>query len=657
MKNLISNILFSSRQRIAQKQNESNQLKEQKIDIDEELTLKEQEEIEVKDKIKDLDQEQINLKIELESISKHFKTVEINRSHSTKQLNDKKQILQRLQSELRIGKEKRTKTEQELRKQEQVLQNTQQQLQKCQQKESQCYLDEQKTRFEIETAEQNVKLAEKLFDAAKKNFEALENYIKANPKEKVVGHDTKKNIVDKSQQALETSKVDLNNRNDLLKKRTEDFNRAKTNTKKTEYILEQAQNELRIRKNDVATAHQQVLLIEQNVLEQVRDMDNTLKQYNDVEDEYKQIEEQVHDKNKEIQFIEQQLSIERNKFDIVHIHLNDLKDKQTDVITNIEQVEKDLQEYQKTLAEHQIIIDKIDDNRIKQTRLKRDIGQKRIEIQLTSIQRKEYYIKGRIDNFQQILLMINKNSDDLQLELNQQKTRYNQMIKDQSKLEHNLQLLEKKIEDSERRMEQYENERQQLKRDLTIKYRDLIEKKLEYQRFEYDLNQYQNELELKQRQYRQVDQRKTSLIDWLDKNQREIKQSEIKIDETKKNIEKQGQIEQKIRTALEDRDREKEEKIYRIQRLTDQISDLFKQYNDGKYQQNEYLNGLKSIQDMKMNSISKLIDYERGLFNRRSKLNLLNHAITSKWNDIRNYKEKQNRYTFDLYYEPLEEKK
>ncbi len=618
------------------------------------MTLKQQEEIEVKDKIKDLDMEQTNLKIELESISKHLKTAETNRNHSAKQLNDKKRILQELQSELRIGKEKQTKTEEELRKQEQVLPNVQQQLHKCQQKESQCYLAEQKTQFEIETAEQNVKLAEQLFDPAKKNLEALETYIKANPKAKVVGHATKKNMVDKCRQAIETSKVDLKNRHDLLKKRAEDLNEAKVNTKKAERILEEAQNELRMRESNVVTAHQQVSLIEQNVLEQVRDMDNTLKQYNDLEEEYKQIEEQARDKKNEIEFIEQQVSIEQRKLYIIHINLNDFKDKQTYVITNIAQIEKDFQEYQKALAEHQMNSNAMDNNRTEQSGLKRDIGQKRIEIQLTSVQREEYYIQGRIKNFQQILSMINKDIADLQSEFNQRKTDYNKMTKDQSKLENDLQSLEKKKEDYERHMEQYEKERRQLKRDLAMKYQDLIEKKLEYERFKYHFDQYQNELKLNQQKYRQYDERKSSLIGRLDKNEREIKENQIKIDETKRKIKKQGEIEQKIRTKLEHGDKEKEEKKYKIQRLTDQISNLLKQYNDGKHQQNEYLNGLKSIQNMKMHIIKKLIDYERELFNRRSRLNLLDHAISSKWNDIRNYKEKQNRYTFDLYDEQKE---
>jgi chromosome segregation ATPase len=230
------------------------------------------------------------------------------------------------------------------------------------------------------------------------------------------------------------------------------------------------------------------------------------------------------------------------------------------------------------------------------------------------------------------------------------------MKKDQSESKEDLQSWKKQKEDLECRMEQYENKRQQLKRDLAIKYRDLIEKKLEYQRLKYEFDQYQNELELNQREYHQLDQRKSSIIDCLDKNQREIEGNERKINETEEKIQTQSEKEQKIQTALEHENREKKKKIYRIQRLTEQISDLAQQYNHVEHQQDGYLDCLKSILDMKMKNISKSIDYERELFNRRLKLNFLDHAIASKWDDILNYTEKQNRYEFDLYYEPPEEK-
>ncbi len=56
------------------------------------------------------------------------------------------------------------------------------------------------------------------------------------------------------------------------------------------------------------------------------------------------------------------------------------------------------------------------------------------------------------------------------------------------------------------------------------------------------------------------------------------------------------------------KENERKNKIGRSQRLNEQIFDLSQQSNHVEHQQDEYLGGLKSILDMKMININKLID-------------------------------------------------
>ncbi|CAF5081366.1 unnamed protein product, partial [Rotaria magnacalcarata] len=337
-------------------------------------------------------------------------------------------------------------------------------------------------------------------------------------------------------------------------------------------------------------------------------------------------------------------------------NITDLKQQQMNHIEQIQLLNQCIktfdEEYQKKCIETKATTDRITTVKDTMNHAKHEIEQRRQQIasfqnQITTKQQAENQIKGKISNVQENLLMISKSVTQLKADPQEQKKLHDITSTQKTRSAQDLQSAKSKIENLERDVERNENDRRRLDRDLQKRHQDLMETQRVHGQLKHNLDQHRGEIQSKKYEQSQYEQRRSVLIGSLEENRRKTKVVDTKIEETQRIIERQDPLKQTAEDKVRDSEREVQSKRRDLDKLDRNISCVEKQYNDVNNRQNKATSELSNVQNAKVDIGRRLTDNDRNLNERNATVNRLSHQATLKRNEIRNYKEKQSRYTLD----------
>ncbi|CAF5156971.1 unnamed protein product, partial [Rotaria magnacalcarata] len=312
-------------------------------------------------------------------------------------------------------------------------------------------------------------------------------------------------------------------------------------------------------------------------------------------------------------------------------NITDLKQQQMNHIEQIQLLNQCIktfdEEYQKKCIETKATTDRITTVKDTMNHAKHEIEQRRQQIasfqnQITTKQQAENQIKGKISNVQENLLMISKSVTQLKADPQEQKKLHDITSTQKTRSAQDLQSAKKKTSRS------YGTQRV-------------------HGQLKHNLDQHRGEIQSKKYEQSQYEQRRSVLIGSLEENRRKTKVVDTKIEETQRIIERQDPLKQTAEDKVRDSEREVQSKRRDLDKLDRNISCVEKQYNDVNNRQNKATSELSNVQNAKVDIGRRLTDNDRNLNERNATVNRLSHQATLKRNEIRNYKEKQSRYTLD----------
>jgi chromosome segregation ATPase len=570
-------------------------LKRQHEDIEDELNIKVKKCQQIETNINQYKEECQKLKNEYEPIEIQYRKVEENLDQSRNQLVKDEQNLKTALNKLQDVLRSLNEAEQKLRQQQQQILTIQLEL-----------------------------------------FERLQE-------EQTLNQDRKKAEIDRKE-LFEKLKIDLQNRSESLPTCISDYEQAKTNRTQLETTLSNSEQNILQKKQEIDNQWKQFKAIQNDVHRYQAILCQTKTQHEVEKNVYKKLQEEKQEKLKEILSKKRDIQLEEQKQQFLKKNIQQLETKRNGyclLIADIQKRFKDLkQKIEKDLDQYKDLND--DDFR------PIDFDQQN-QHEILLLRREDDDLKEKEETLEELSQLITKDAKQLQPILAEHKRLHDNTKQNISQLEQSLSSLKIEKEFCEKDVEESKVNQRKIHLALKMKLKELMNKKLELELYALTSIQYKAQSTLIKSQDEQYQKHMSSLNELYEKKQNQYRDVETIIKNTEKEINEiyrsMNDTENAIRSARE----QISYKETSISILNDLIFELRQEFSKVQLEFNANCDKFKTFYEKLMSFECPLASIQQEIFQKQSEINLLNHQIALKEDEIRNYIEVQNRYTVDQY--------
>jgi hypothetical protein len=286
----------------------------------------------------------------------------------------------------------------------------------------------------------------------------------------------------------------------------------------------------------------------------------------------------------------------------------------------------------------------------------------RAQRELIDEQRKECQTVNEIKNLQAELSMVDKSIFELESDLRDEQKRYTKVNAKKTSLEEEYKQTKQKFDSLNANVQNQKNLQETLAKSLPTKHQQLIDQQLKQNQYQYEIDQYRNEIKLKILDKEQDNIKQPILNNSIERNQAKIDSLNLQREQILKPIEQHKQSEEGLKKKIEELKVNDEEKKRCLEEFTDGNNNLQRQYDDANTLQEKNLNQLYQHQQSKNDLIIRITKNQQEINDRQVEIDRIPKEKKLKQDELENYQERQAGYpnkdksTDTITYNQLEKK-
>ena len=250
----------------------------------------------------------------------------------------------------------------------------------------------------------------------------------------------------------------------------------------------------------------------------------------------------------------------------------------------------------------------------------------------------------KLKNLKVELSMVDKSIFEIQSNLQDEERRYKKVSTKKTSLEQEEKQVQEKFDSFKANFQKKGGLQKILAKSLPTKHQQLIDQQLKQNQYQYEIDQYRNEIKLKILDKEQDNIKQPILNNSIERNQAKIDSLNLQREQILKPIEQHKQSEEGLKKKIEELKVNYEEKKRCLEEFIDGNNNLQRQYDDANTLQEKNLNQLYQHQQSENDLIIRITKNQQEINDRQVEIDRIPKEKKLKQDELENYQERKAGY-------------